>query len=87
MTEYWDNINSKCGLLTCTKPGGVFKSEAQYPYFVRSGYTFLVLLPIDNPHETVFVGLTDFGDYYKTYTLSDKEEDAIFREVNRYAKL
>lgn len=82
MIHYWDNINSKCGLLTCTKPGGVFKLNAQYPYIIRNGYMFLVLMPLNNPSETEFIGMIDFCDYYKVHSsITEDEEDAVFKVV------
>ena len=79
MMEYWNGENRRSGLLTCVVPGGIFKKNEKYPYFISGGYYYLVLLPIDYPSQIQFLRLDCFDNgTFKVNGMGENEELASF---------
>lgn len=75
-----EEYQTRCGMLVCTTPGGIFKKDGIYPYYCRGGYAHIVAIDMTN-HITTIYDLASLGDTYKIIGDSAELEEADFEVI------
>ena len=88
---YWcikDNT-ARCGLFNCIVSGGIFERGKKYPYFIANGKTYIFLVSIGFPSQTLFYATDcyDDGTYKLIGTLDEKENATFVKECEPNVKL
>ena len=69
-----------CGMLVCTRSGGIFERGGKYPYYYKNGHDYIVAIDMFKNQATVYE-LDLFCDCYKIAGCTEEEqEDATFVE-------
>lgn len=74
--ETW---KTRCGMVTCTKAGGVFQKGDVFPFYYRYGYPNIVIINIDK-HDSQILRMDCYEDCLRIVGCNPEWEDAEFRE-------